>query len=71
MKLHQNINQNMHDLLEVFHIFHGPWGPPKCKIFFAWLVLQNRVWMAARLAQRGYQKFGLFELCNQHQVSDS
>jgi hypothetical protein len=24
----------MHDLLEVFQNFHGPWGPPKCKLFF-------------------------------------
>jgi zinc-binding in reverse transcriptase len=61
----------MHDLLEVFQNFHGPWGPPKCKLFFSWLVLQNRVWMVARLAQRGCQNFGLCELCNQHQVSDS
>jgi hypothetical protein len=28
------------------------WAPPKCK-FFAWLILENRVWAADRLARRG------------------
>jgi hypothetical protein len=74
---HQN---EMRDVLEQNFIFNAfpslvwnPWsmGSSKVQDFFAWLVLQNRVWMAARLAQRGYQKFGLCELCNQHQVSDS
>jgi hypothetical protein len=30
------------------------WAPSKCK-FFIWLVLQNRVWTADRLQQRGWQ----------------
>jgi hypothetical protein len=45
-----------------------PWAPPKCKIF-GWLVLQNRVWTADRLARRGWQNCGLCKLCNQHKES--
>uniref|UniRef100_A0ACD6AK31 Uncharacterized protein n=1 Tax=Avena sativa TaxID=4498 RepID=A0ACD6AK31_AVESA len=41
-----------------------PWATPKCK-FFAWLVLQNRVWTADRLARRGWPNCGLCKLCNQ------
>jgi hypothetical protein len=33
------------------------WTPPKCKLF-AWLVLQNRVWMADRLARRSWPNCG-------------
>lgn len=29
------------------------WAPPKCK-FFAWLIVQNRVWSSDRLARRGW-----------------
>jgi hypothetical protein len=44
------------------------WASLKCKIF-AWLVLQNRVWTADRLARREWQNCGLCKLCNQHQKS--
>jgi len=30
------------------------WAPPKCK-FFTWLLLQNRLWTAARLQARGWE----------------
>jgi hypothetical protein len=42
------------------------WAPPKCK-FFAWLVMQNRVWMADRLQRRGWENCGNCPLCNQVQ----
>jgi hypothetical protein len=38
------------------------WAPPKLK-FFAWLILQNRVWMADRLARHGWPNCGLCQLC--------
>lgn len=44
------------------------WAPPKCK-FFAWLILQNRVWTADRLTQRGWPNCGLCPLCKQVQES--
>uniref|UniRef100_A0A453PZ75 Reverse transcriptase zinc-binding domain-containing protein n=1 Tax=Aegilops tauschii subsp. strangulata TaxID=200361 RepID=A0A453PZ75_AEGTS len=44
------------------------WAPPKCK-FFAWLVLQNRVWTADRLTRRGWPNCGLCPLCKQVQES--
>ena len=44
------------------------WAPPNCK-FFAWLVLQNRVWTADRLTRRGWPKCGLCPLCKQVQES--
>uniref|UniRef100_A0A8R7UVN8 Reverse transcriptase zinc-binding domain-containing protein n=1 Tax=Triticum urartu TaxID=4572 RepID=A0A8R7UVN8_TRIUA len=44
------------------------WAPPKCK-FFAWLILQNRVWTADRLARRGWPNCGLCPLCKQVQES--
>jgi hypothetical protein len=47
-----------------------PWAPPKCKIF-AWLIIQNRVWMADRLERRGWQNCGRCQLCNQVQESSS
>ena len=43
-----------------------PWAPPKCKIF-AWLIIQNRVWTADRLAKRGWPNCGTCKLCNQTQ----
>ena len=45
-----------------------PWAPPKCKIF-AWLIIQNRVWTADRLAKRGWPNCGRCKLCNQTQES--
>ena len=44
------------------------WAPPKCKIF-AWLIIQNRVWTADRLAKRGWPNCGRCKLCNQGQES--
>jgi hypothetical protein len=38
------------------------WAPPKCN-FFAWLILQNRVWMVDRLQKRGWSNSGLCKLC--------
>jgi hypothetical protein len=38
------------------------WAPPKIK-FFAWLVNQNRIWTADRLAKRGWPNCGLCPLC--------
>ena len=38
-------------------------------IFFAWLVLQNRIWTADRLQRRGWQNCGNCPLCNQVQES--
>ena len=38
------------------------WAPPKCK-FFAWLILQNRVWTADRLARRGWPHSPICPLC--------
>ena len=37
-------------------------GTPKCN-FFAWLILQNKVWMADRLTRRGWPNCGLCHLC--------
>ena len=44
------------------------WAPPKCK-FFAWLILQNRVWTADRLFRRGWPNYNLCPLCKQIQKS--
>jgi hypothetical protein len=38
------------------------WAPPKVK-FFAWLVIQNRIWTADRLAKRGWPNCGSCPLC--------
>lgn len=38
------------------------WAPPKCK-FFAWLILQNRVWSSDRLAKRGWDHNPTCPLC--------
>ena len=39
-----------------------PWAPPKCK-FFAWLIIENRVWMSDRLATRGWLRNNVCSLC--------
>ena len=44
------------------------WATPKCK-FFAWLIIHNRVWTAARLQRRGWPNCGLCPLCSQVQES--
>jgi hypothetical protein len=38
------------------------WTPPKCK-FFAWLILQNRVWTTDRLARRNWDHCPVCPLC--------
>ncbi len=38
------------------------WAPAKCK-FYAWLVIQNRVWTSDRLATRGWPNSGVCPLC--------
>jgi hypothetical protein len=38
------------------------WVPPKCK-FFAWLILQDRVWTCDRLARRGWDHSPTCPLC--------
>jgi hypothetical protein len=40
------------------------WVPPKCKIF-AWLAMQDRIWMTDSLQRRGWANCGNFPLCNQ------
>lgn len=42
------------------------WAPPKCK-FFAWLVLQDRVWTADRLSRRGWPHSPNCPLCRVQQ----
>lgn len=44
------------------------WAPPKCK-FFAWLVINNRIWTADRLQKRGWPNCNLCPLCKQVQES--
>lgn len=39
-----------------------PWAPSKCK-FFTWLLLQNRIWTADRLLQRGWPNEYFCPLC--------
>jgi len=39
-----------------------PWAPPKCK-FFAWLIIENRVWTSDRLAIRGWPRSDVCPLC--------
>lgn len=39
-----------------------PWAPSKCK-FFLWLLLQNRIWTADRLLQRGWPNEYFCPLC--------
>jgi len=45
-------------------------APPKCR-FFTWLMLQNRIWTAARLQLRGWPNEYFCPLCirNQETVS--
>ena len=38
------------------------WAPPKCK-FFVWLLLQDRLWTAARLQLRGWKNNYFYALC--------
>jgi hypothetical protein len=38
------------------------WAPSKCK-FFAWLLLQNRIWTADRLQQREWPNNYFCQLC--------
>jgi len=38
------------------------WAPPKCK-FFLWLLLQDKLWTAARLQQRGWENNYFCALC--------
>ena len=45
----------------------GP-PPPKCK-FFAWLVINNRIWTADRLQKRGWPNCNMCPLCKQVQES--
>ena len=40
------------------------WAPSKCK-FFAWLVINNRIWTADRLHRRGWPNCNLCPLCQQ------
>ena len=42
------------------------WAPPKYK-FFAWLIIQDRVWTAARLQRRGWPNCVVCPLCRQEQ----
>ncbi|CAM0883761.1 unnamed protein product [Alopecurus aequalis] len=44
------------------------WAPPKCK-FFAWLIIQNRIWTADRLQRCGWPNCDLCPLCKQTQES--
>jgi hypothetical protein len=41
-----------HTMSSMPYLVRKPWAPPKCKAF-AWLVIQNRVWMVDRLERRG------------------
>jgi hypothetical protein len=44
------------------------WAPPKCKLF-SWLIIQNWVWMADRLARRGWPNGRNCPLCRCHDES--
>ena len=44
------------------------WAPPKCK-FFAWLVINNRIWTADRLQRRGWPNCDSCPLCKHVQES--
>ena len=41
------------------------WAPPKCK-FFVWLLLQDRLWTAARLQLRGWKNNYSCALCERN-----
>lgn len=41
------------------------WAPPKCK-FFLWLLLQHKLWTAARLQIRGWKNNYLCALCERN-----
>ncbi|KAI4991646.1 hypothetical protein ZWY2020_040032 [Hordeum vulgare] len=42
------------------------WAPPKVK-FFAWIMLQDRIWTADRLERHGWPNYGMCKLCNREQ----
>lgn len=44
------------------------WAPPKVKLF-VWLAIQDRIWIADRLARRGWPNCGLCPLCKRVQES--
>jgi hypothetical protein len=46
------------------------WAPPKCK-FFAWLILQDRVWTVDRLTRRGWPNCGICQLWKCEPVTTS
>lgn len=46
------------------------WAPPKCKLF-SWLIIQNRVWTADRLAKRGWPNGRVCPLCRRHDETAS
>ena len=41
------------------------WATPRCK-FFIWLLLQDRVWTAARLQLRGWENNYFYVLCERN-----
>jgi hypothetical protein len=43
-------------------------APPKCKLF-AWLILQDHVWIADRLQRRGWTNCGACQLCKREPES--
>jgi hypothetical protein len=46
------------------------WAPPK-EDFFAWLVIQNRIWTADRIDRRGWPNCEECRLCNRVQETAS
>jgi len=48
---------------ELYTLIWKSWAPAKCK-FFAWLVVQDRLWTADRLARRGWPNQRLCPLCH-------
>ena len=57
-----------HTSSDLVHSVWRVWATPRCK-FFAWLVLQNRIWTSDRLIRRGWPNCGLCPLCKQCQES--
>jgi hypothetical protein len=54
----------------LYNMVWKPWAPPKVKNH-AWLVLQNRLWMADRLRRRGWENCGLCPLCKQTEENNN